>query len=432
MVRQSEINPPDGLLVWNFARFARDLDTSLFYKSLLRKNGIVVHSLTDPIPFGSYSRLIEIMIDIAGEEKLRQTARDVKRAIRSLVSQGYAPGGGVPPKGYKAVKEVIGKRRDGSPRVVSRWVPDPDLWEDVKLAWKLRSEGASYREITQMTGGRLYTSTSSWSTFFANKAYLGVGKVGDIEFPEHHEAAVDEKTWEKVQHLRRTVRKRGSPYNAKRMYYPSLLSGLAECAHCGSKMSYEGARDWPFYICGYKVRHGSRACVSKRINSRKVDAVILDRILAHVFTPQFVSLLLDEVARTFSDIEALNIEEKRLQNALAGNKRATQNLLRLLESMEYSEPDSSVVMRLRKREVEYQHLTQMLRDVQQRKEQACLAVPHETLHAVIAHWKRQLLQPRKSSDIHALHVALRKLVSRLVLDYTEIDIWYTFQMQPGT
>ena len=41
---------PRGLILWNYARFARELDDSTYYKSLLRKRNIIIHSLTDNNP----------------------------------------------------------------------------------------------------------------------------------------------------------------------------------------------------------------------------------------------------------------------------------------------------------------------------------------------------------------------------------------------
>ena len=78
---------PRGLLLWNYARFARDLDDAIYYKALLRNRNIVVHSLTDPIPEGQYGRIIEFFIDISNEEKRRQTSTDAKRGLRDLVQK---------------------------------------------------------------------------------------------------------------------------------------------------------------------------------------------------------------------------------------------------------------------------------------------------------------------------------------------------------
>ena len=163
---------PDGLLIWNFARFARDYNDFVFYKATLHERGILVHSLTDQIPADDFAgRIVETIISLANEEKRRQTSRDVKRGLKALVSNGFAPG--TPPRGYLAVKVTIGEKRDGMPRIVSKWEPDPVLNEYVKIAWRLRAEGKSYQEITAATKGKLYTSPNSWQAFFRNKSYLG-------------------------------------------------------------------------------------------------------------------------------------------------------------------------------------------------------------------------------------------------------------------
>src|SRR5208283_5249120 len=157
----------EGLLVWNYARFARDMDDSAFYRALLRKNGMIVHSLTDPIPVGEFSRVIESLIDYANEEKRHQNSRDVKRALAERVRAGYSSGG-KPPRGYIARQEIIGTKRNGEPRIGSRWIVDPDLGPLATLAFRLRAEGRSLKEITKPTHERLYRDKNSWTTFFRN------------------------------------------------------------------------------------------------------------------------------------------------------------------------------------------------------------------------------------------------------------------------
>jgi hypothetical protein len=53
---------------------------------------------------------------------------------------------------------VIGRKRDGSERKGSRWVPDPEVWDLVKLAWQLRAEGRTYEVIQKATGRVIYKS----------------------------------------------------------------------------------------------------------------------------------------------------------------------------------------------------------------------------------------------------------------------------------
>ena len=205
----------EGLLVWNYARFARDMDDSAFYRALLRKNGMVVHSLTDPIPAGEFSRVIESLIDYANEEKRHQNSRDVKRALAERVRAGYSPGG-KPPRGYLAQHEVIGTKRNGEARIGSRWVIDPDLGPLAALAFRLRTEGRSLKEITKATHERLYRDKNCWATFFRNRSYLGIGKCGILEVPNHHPAIIDPATFKTVQEVNKSAGQKipGNPLNA--------------------------------------------------------------------------------------------------------------------------------------------------------------------------------------------------------------------------
>jgi hypothetical protein len=93
---------------------------------------------------------------------------------------------------------VIGRKRDGSERKGSRWVPDPEVGDLVKLAWQLRAEGRTYEAIQKATDRRVYISKNCWPTFFGNEAYLGVGVWGELEIPDHHPTAINQATWEAV------------------------------------------------------------------------------------------------------------------------------------------------------------------------------------------------------------------------------------------
>ena len=68
---------------------------------------------------------MEALIDWKNERFLKDLAADVKRALHDMARKGYAPGG-FPPRGYRAEPVEIGKRRDGKPRIVARWVEDPE------------------------------------------------------------------------------------------------------------------------------------------------------------------------------------------------------------------------------------------------------------------------------------------------------------------
>jgi DNA invertase Pin-like site-specific DNA recombinase len=420
---------PAGILVWNFARFSRDVDDSDYYKATIRKRGVAIHSLTDPIPDGQWAGVVEKIIDIANEEKRRQNSRDVKRALESLVKQGYAPGG-TAPRGYQSVPVTIGTRADGRPRTVPKWERDPELWDLVKLAWQMRADGKTYGDIVRATHGKLYKVVNCWITFFSNKSYLGIGKCGDLEVPSHHEAAVDLATWEAVQRIQKSHPRVGLRH-PMRIAYPSLLSGLACCSHCGAAMIYhaQASRNWPYYICGKHDRQKAiKICDGRRVNARKVNALILDTVLNQILTPDYFEALLTEIKKQMIDTASLEAEIKDKSVELRAVERAVQNLLDLAESFG---PESALA-RLKQREAESRRLAAEIKGLETRREALAIEITPAALALVLDTWRAEIIEINESGDIAVLRNLLARFVEKIDLDYTTVKIWYTYPIDSLT
>ena len=321
---KDEANRPAGIIVWNLARFSRDVDDADFYKSTLRRRGIVIHSLTDAIPEGLYSGVIEKLIDTANEEYRRQNSLAVKRSIQELIKLGYMTG--TPARGYIALPETIGKKRDGTPRTVSRWIVDPELSDLVKLAWRMRSEGKSYSDIMRATEGKLYTSATCLPTFFGNKSYLGIGKWGALEVQNHHEALIDLETFEAVQAIQR-LDPRAGLRNPRRIAYPSMLAGLAYCSYCGAALIHHHTNykdyPWSYYFCGKRERSkGLKICEAKRMSAKKINAIVLDTVLHRILTASYFDALLDETRKQFVDLETFETQLRQKRIDLSYTERA--------------------------------------------------------------------------------------------------------------
>jgi DNA invertase Pin-like site-specific DNA recombinase len=423
---KNEANRPAGLIIWNFARFSRDVDDSDYFKATLRRRDIVIHSLTDPIPEGPWSRVVEKIIDIANEEKRRQTSRDVKRSLSELVHKGYASGG-FPPRGYKAEKVVIGEKRDHAARVVSKWVPDPELWDLVKLAWQLRAEGRSYGDIQQATGGKLYRTVNCWPTFFRNKTYLGVGKFGDTEITDHHEPAITWQVWEAVQKLKGVYP--SGLNNPRRAAYPSLLSGLAVCMDCGAAMIHHKSAtsdDWPYYICNVKERQKSveKSCHSRRVNARRADRMILETVLNRILTPSYLEELIEETRQQMSDTTSLDLEITQKRTALEGLERGIQRLLDLVEVGDVNTGDATT--RLRQRQAERARLQSEVKLLEARRDASKIDISPEAVTLILDTWRGQFAEVKEADDLRALRGLLARFIVKVELGYTQGRIWYTY------
>jgi DNA invertase Pin-like site-specific DNA recombinase len=431
LLRDPQVRP-HAILIWNFARFARDVTDALYYKSLIRKYGIIIHSLTDPVPDSEYGFIIETLIDFSNQEKSRQTSRDVKRSLHNMVGQGYSSGG-TPPRCYIAEKVQTGERRDGTPRIVTRWVPDPELWDLGQLAWKMRAQGKSYGDIQEATGGRLYQSVGSWNSFFANESYLGIGKCGEEKVENHHPALVDQETWDAVNKLRKYHTRNGAGNSAnhpRRQHRPSLLTGLLFCIQCGSAMEIQNHQNgWRCYICGKKSRRGWATCPERMVNARNVEIIAINTLLNRILTPESFNALLDAVQERVSDRASNEKKIKALHASISKIDRAILNLLKLIEG----QGSESAAARLKEREKEKTLLKAQLLTLQAEMASLTLKVSPETLETVFQDWRHQVVTSLQKEDILAVRLIIKAFITRIDAGYDHVRIFYRYPIRefPG-
>lgn len=415
--------PVDGIIVWSLSRFARNLLDAQFHKADLRRRGYELISLSDNLPDGDYAPIIEALIDWKNERFLKDMSRDVKRGLRDLVRQGYAPGGS-PPVGYKAEKVTIGRRRDGSPHVVSRWVPDPGKAGQVRKAWRMKATGATYPKIHEAT--RLYGSKGSYASMFANETYRGVLKCGDLRIEGGLEALVDEETWKAVQARRRAHARllRTPREHPRRKSSPYLLSGLAVCADCGAAMT--GGTDnvdrgcpWPYYLCGRKKREGWKSCLTGRVNGRVLEQAVLGAVIGRVLTPGYVLALVKEVDATLALDEAdIGREIDGVRQQLADVEKAIDNLLDLAERYGAEAAGARLMMR----EAEHGELARRQRGLERQRELHRLQVDPEVVKVVLAGMRGTL----EGDDLQAKRVLLKRFVERVEVSKESARLRYTF------
>jgi hypothetical protein len=350
--------------------------------------------------------------------------------LRSLVSKGYSPG--IPPRGYIAVKVTIGEKRDGVPRIVSKWEPDPILSEYVKIAWQMRAQGKSYQEITEATQGKLYTGNNSWHSFFRNKAYLGIGKSGDLEVPDHHEPLITWDLWEAVQKVFGPPReKKGRLNHPRRVGNPNIFSGFTYCMECGAMMTHSPGnknKPWLHYICGTKDRHGVTACRSRRIGAVNAETRILASVLNQVLTVEYLSEAITETKKQMDSTSELKRQIKADKRKLEDLEIAIQRTLNTIEKTNSVAAQKSLAQRLDLREAERIQTKSNLERLELQLMAAQTEITPEAMEIILAAWRAQFDQIQESGNVRELKAWLLQFVSRIELGYNRARIFYTYPM----
>ena len=82
---RQKTSPFKAILVWKLSRFARSREDSIVYKSLLKKQGVQVISITEPMDASPTGRMLEGIIEVIDEFYSANLGQEGH--------QGYARGG---------------------------------------------------------------------------------------------------------------------------------------------------------------------------------------------------------------------------------------------------------------------------------------------------------------------------------------------------
>lgn len=428
MIAQSkelESNPM-GLLLWNYARFARDLDDSTYYKSLLRRNGLIIHSLTDPIPEGPYARFVETLIDISNEERSRQTSIDAKDGLRSIVRQGAVPG--IPPRGFKREPITTINPRTGEERKNHKWVPDEKLIGKVRRAFEMRAAGSTLLEIHKST--LLYGSINSYITFFTNKIYIGILEFGGEVIEGYCEPLIDMDTWSAVQkRIEELSQKRFKTQHPRRVNSIYLLSGLVKCAICGSPMSGNSVtfksnrgRD-EAYLCTRAKRHAG--CDAKRIPRSRLEDLVLSTLSDYILIPESMAATQEIAIENQTQGEARRSERKREKlDDRTVLSREIANITRAISAAGHSQ---ALLDELKKKESERAEINAELKE---------LEIPIETVPDLtqpqIETASKRLLERLNSSTLETRRETLRGIIHEVIAQRNgkEIEAFITYYYPP--
>jgi site-specific DNA recombinase len=316
-----------GVVIWNYERFARNIKHGRHFLAEIESLDKVICSLTDNIPEGPERYIIQDLKLWSAEQTSVKIAIDVTSGLRKMVSQ-HRGVPGIPPRGFKRGDPItIGKHRDGSPRIVHAWEPDPELIPTIRLAFELRARGATIKQIIEAT--HLFPVVNSWRTFFNNHIYIGILQYGDLIIEDYCEPIVPIEIWKKVQEVGKVHARITKENNPRRAGSSFLLSGLVFCQHCGSLLNgrviKDDGRRSEYYYCLAKDR--GRDCASRMIPARLFEDTIIAKL-------ENVALDLERLinfqARMMSfynqESDKIKGERSRLRRELSLQSRRIKNL----------------------------------------------------------------------------------------------------------
>lgn len=402
-----------GVVVWKYNRFARSVDNAQFFRAEIRTLGYIFHSMNDKVPDGPMGRLFEAAIDFKDEQYLTDLSLDVKRGLQNLVERyGCVPGSH--PRGFMREPVTIGLRRDGTPHIAHKWIPDPDFIPRVKRAFEMRARRISLGDIHKET--KLYSGINSYSTFFANPIYKGTLEFADLVIENYCEPMVSAELWNQVQIVQNHYARRkhvatdsmDHPRRAKSRF---LLSGIGRCAHCGSPLfgrssPQKSGKTYDSYFCTRAYR--KRDCTKSRIPRETVENAVRDTITSVILKPENLIAAYEQL-KSDSAKQLVEQTEKRLdlKTRLAAIRKKITNVMDILE--ELGKQAKAPAKRLKELEMDEADLESQLAELEASAIEPIPAIPPDVLAYIAVNFARAFAV----ADLDTQRLLLRLIVDRV-------------------
>ncbi len=342
MIKDSSLGLFDVVIVHKLDRFSRDRYDSAFYKRQLKKNGVRLISVLEPLDDSPESIILESVLEGMAEYYSRNLAREVMKGMKETVLQCKHTGG-KPPLGY-------GVAEDGT-YVINEYTAGA-----VRMIFEMYSAGKGYSEIIHALNAAGYRTQTgrafgknSIHDILVNEKYRGVFIFNRTERKingkrNHHRnkddseiirieggmpRIIDDETWERVQD-RMKKNERGPAANKAKETY--LLSGLIYCGKCGGAMvgnrRYSGRNKTLYVTYECSTRKRTKTCDMKDIGKDFVENTVIEHLEKNVFSPEAIESLVIKISEyAASQSKEINRDIKIFTDQLAGVQTEINNIV---------------------------------------------------------------------------------------------------------
>ena len=322
MIRDSDKQLWQGVVVYKLDRFARNRYDSATYKSRLKKNGVRVISATENISDNPEGIILEAVLEGMAEFYSKELSQKITRGMFESANKCHSIGGHVP-LGYKIENKKL--------------VVDEAGAAIVREAFDLYANGATIAEICEKFNGAGYVTAkkaefnkNSFRSMFKNERYIGIYKYKDMRIDGGVPAIVDKETFEVVR--KRLLSNAQAPSRGKaKVDY--LLSQKLFCGHCGSLMVGESGTSKTgvvhnYYTCAKRKRE--HACDKKPLRKEFIERFVVEDALT-LLTPETIEELADMAIRQTEHDAEENTLIPAIENEIKDIEKSIHNLIKMVE-----------------------------------------------------------------------------------------------------
>ena len=428
--------PFEQILVWKFSRFTRKREHAVAFKSMLRRRGVRVVSITEHADDSPTGKLMEAIIESVDEFYSANLAEEVTRGMREAASRGfwvstYAP------YGYTKVRVQDGAKE--RPKLEL----DPPADAVVRRIFEMVLAGRSVLDVVRTlndegiptrNGGRWLKNTVHG--MLTNESYAGTlvwgkrtrSKAPPVRVEGAVPAIVTTEEYARVQEL--LTARAPKVVHPRRASSPYLLSGLVKCESCGQALTAAEAKSgkYTYYVCQSLMKRGKEACATPRLNAKRFEERIIGQLRDHILTE---SNIRDLVRMLDEEMDGVAREQRQklesIEAELEDVRRRMSRVWQIVENTDLELGDAS------ERIKEHRERQQRL-EVAADEARVMLAERRVLLDSAetVAAFAAEMSEFLRTSEITETRAFVRSFVKAILVRPGQATIHYTIPTPPDS
>lgn len=347
------------VLVVHTSRFMRDAAKARVHKVQLRRQGVRVVSVQQPVEDDATGRFVEGMFELIDQLESEQIGRRTRAGMRQNAINGFW-NGSAPPFGYRVVPVPgvggMAKRKlhvepaeaELVGRVFALYLAHHGA---VAVARRLNSDGARYRgrlwdrdKVLRVISNPAAVGRVPWGR---RDPVTGSPRSDDNVTFAAVEPIIDQELFDLAQAARENRDPEKNPGRAASS--PLLLAGLVRCGQCGAryelqtagKVRPDGSR-YAYYQCCAARRSGvGSACQGRPVPVEELDRAVIEFLAHQLFDQRRCRVILEELVEREGLLRHQAARERRRWETEARSLETRR--AKLLEAVETGEMPAALV-----------------------------------------------------------------------------------------
>lgn len=344
MIEDSHYGSFDIILVYQFDRFARNVNDSGYYRKILADNGVSLVSAMEHISSDSSGIITQGMIDTMNQWYSAQLSEKVNRGMRQRAAQCKYNGG---PLAFGYATDEDGY-----------YILDPIAAPIVKEIFERYVVGENCKDIMQDLNDRGIKTRNgkpfgknSLQNILRNERYKGIYIYADMRFPDGIPRIISDELFEEVQAILGEKKRGHRP--ATEDY---ILSGKLYCGHCKDQMSGTSGTSKTGKIHRYyKCTNSPKNCDKRNVRKEFIEPLVVETCR------QMLSFeIIDAIVVAITEQNRLDQESPVILNLQDEIRDIEAKIERLIDQIESGSGSARLADRLRQREADVEALKKQL------------------------------------------------------------------------